>query len=128
MPEEMMEQTQEMEQENNYEPENNQYYDDQDYDTDSEVTIFGMNPKTFVKVVGGAMAAGAVVKGVVDKTVAKVKAKSGVGIKKKWVVRSPITRVPVDVEVNGKSVTDPKPADPEPKSPENPEADNKANS
>lgn len=137
MPEEMMNQeVMEQEVSNTTEEqtnEQNQDYDNTyDYDDDNETLIFGMKPKTLVKFVACGFAAGAAGKALVDKTVAKYKAKKAekapqAKVKKKWVFRSPIARETV-CDVGGKEITpDAKPADPEP-SKENQETATTANS
>lgn len=137
MPEEMMNQeVMEQEVSNTTEEqtnEQNQDYDNTyDYDDDNETLIFGMKPKTLAKFVAGGIAAGAAGKALVDKTVAKYKAKKAekapqAKVKKKWVFRSPIARETV-CDVGGKEITpDPKPADPE-QNPNQETANNEANS
>ena len=132
MPEEMMNQQQMEEQEEEIRPNAEEQNENQfeDYDDESDVTILGMKPKTFAKVVVSAAAAGAAGKALIDKTVQKIKAKSAgkTKIHKKFKPRISLWEY-TSVEVGDKEFTPepPKPADPE-QNPNQETANNEANS
>lgn len=120
MPEEMMNQEQTNVFEatpvnNNEEQEQTSEQQNYDYDAydedDSEVLIFGMKPKTLAKFVTGGIAAGVAGKALVDKTVAKYKAKKAekepkkVKTKRKFRgLQSPLRWEYDSVEVGGQTV------------------------